>query len=320
MARLFAGILLVVGAGAACAQTPYPNRGVRIVVPSPPGGVTDLLARVVGQSLSQYWGQPVIVDNRPGADEMIGANAVAKAPGDGYTLLVTSNGSITAAPHMHKEMQYDPRKDLTPVTMMAQITPVMNVPASSPVKSVRELIALAKAKPGELNYGSFGNGTYVHVAMEDFKLRTGTQITHIPYKGSTPAVTALLQGEIATLIVNMGNIREHERAGTVRIIAAAGPKRAKLWPDMPTVSESGAPGFSTGTWWGLFSGANLPGPVLEKIRADVARALLEPEARKLFETVTLESVDVAPAAFAQFLRDDFDKWGREIKAAGIEPE
>ena len=215
---------------AARGEEPYPARTVRLIVPSTPGGVTDLLARVIGKALSESWGQPVVVENRPGADEMIGAQDVVRAPADGYTLLVASNTVITAAPHLHSHMPFDTQKDLTPLLMLGQITPVMNVAASLPVHSVQELIALAKAKPGELNYGSFGNGSYAHVAMEDFKRRTGTQILHVPYKGATPAITALIRGEVGVVIVNLSSIAPHVKAGAARIIASAGAERTAFLP------------------------------------------------------------------------------------------
>ncbi len=243
-----------------------------------------------------------------------------KAPADGYMLLVASNAAITAAPNLHSRMPYDSQKDLTPILMLGQITPVMVVPASLPVKSVQELIALAKAKPGELNYGSFGNGTYPHVAMEDFKLRTGTQILHVPYKGATPAITALLRSEVAVLIVNMSSVDAHVKAGTLRIIAAAGAERIPMRPELPTIAESGVPGFSTGGWWGLFGPAGLPGPVVDKIRADAASALVSPDARSMFATNTFQLVRKTPEQFVQFIRDDLGNWARQIKAAGIQPD
>jgi tripartite-type tricarboxylate transporter receptor subunit TctC len=204
--------------------------------------------------------------------------------------------------------------------MLGQVTPVLNVNVSLPVRSVQEFIALAKAKPGTLNYGSFGNGTYAHVAMEDFKQRTGTQMMHIPYRGATPAITALLRGEISTLITNLGSIAPHVSAGKVATIAAVGAQRPSMRPDLPTVAESGLPGFSTGAWWGLYGPANLPAPVVDKIRAEVTRILGTAEARKLFETNTFELVQMSPQQFAQFIRDDLDNWGRQIKAAGITPD
>jgi tripartite-type tricarboxylate transporter receptor subunit TctC len=312
--------ILVMAAGAADAQDRYPSRTVRIIVPSSPGGVTDILARVVGQGLSQAWSQPVVVDNRPGADGQIGLDTVAKSGSDGYTLLVSSDASFTAGPHLHKEMRYDTRKDFTPILVLGEITPVLNVPASLPVHSVGELVALVKAKPGQLNYASFGNGTYAHLSMEDLKQRTGMNLMHIPYKGSTPGITALLRGEVSTLIVNMSNVADHVKVGTIRIIAAAGPKRTPLRPDLPTIAESGVPGFATGAWWGLFGPANLPADVVEKIRADAIKVLATPEARRLYETNTIEPVDKTPAEFAALIQRDYDHWGGLIRTLGVKIE
>jgi tripartite-type tricarboxylate transporter receptor subunit TctC len=318
-ATLLSAVLLLGVVGAAAAQDPYPNRTIKIVVPTNPGAVTDVIARAIGQALSQSWGQPVVVDNRPGGDETLGIEAVAKSPADGYTLLLTSNAGVTAAPHLHSQIRYDSQKDLTPILMLGQVTPVMVVPASSPVKSVQDLIALAKAKPGELNYGSFGNGSYAHVAMEDFKQRTATDMMHIPYKGATPAYTGLLRNEVSVLIANLSGAAGHASAGTVRIIAAAGPQRSQARPDLPTVAEAGVPGFSTGAWWGLFGPANLPRPVADKVRTEVSRLLATPDMEKIFVAQTMERKEMTPEQFAQFIRDDLDNWARQIKAAGIKP-
>jgi tripartite-type tricarboxylate transporter receptor subunit TctC len=312
-------LVLLLGAGAPSAQEQYPSRTVKIVVPTNPGAVTDILARALGQAISQAWGQPVVIDNRPGGDETLGADAVAKSPSDGYTLLLTSNGAMTAAPHLHSQMRYDSQKDFTPIAMLGQVTPVMVVPAESPARSVQELIALAKAKPGELNYGSFGNGSYSHVAMEDFKQRTGAQMMHLPYRGAAPAYTAMLRNEIAVMFANLSGATGHADAGRVRIVAAAGPQRSKARPDLPTVAESGVPGFSTGAWWAVFGPAGMPPAVADKIRIEVARILGTPEMQKIFAANTMERVDLTPAQFAQFIRDDLDNWGRQIKAAGIKP-
>lgn len=315
---LSAALALALFAEAGRAQDQYPDRAVKIIVPTSPGATTDVLARSIGRALSGLWGQPVIVDNRPGADEMLGDAMVAKAAPDGYTLGVVSNGGITAAPLLHKDVAYDPEKDFTPLVMLGEITPVMVVPAKSPVHSVQDLIALAKAKPGQLNFGSFGTGSYAHVAMEDFKQRTGIQMTHIPYHGATPAYLALIRGEIAVLIGNLGSATA--QAGNLRIIAAASAHRSKFRPDLPTIAESGVPGFSTGAWWGMFGPAHLPEPIAAKIRTSVSRVLNSPPLRKLYTTNTMEREDMTPEQFTQFIRDDTANWARQIKAAGIKPD
>jgi tripartite-type tricarboxylate transporter receptor subunit TctC len=315
---LSAALLLTLFGETGLAQVRYPDRAIKIIVPTSPGATTDVLARSIGQALSDSWKEPVIVDNRPGADEMIGDELVAKALPDGYTLGVISNAGITASPQLHKEVRYDPQKDFTPIFMLGEITPVMVVPAKSPVRTVQDLIALAKAKPGELNYGSFGNGTYAHVAMEDFKQRTGIRMTHIPYRGATPAYLALIRNEIAVMISNLGSATA--QAGNLRIIAAASAHRSKFRPDLPTIAESGVPGFSTGAWWGVFGPAHLPESVVAKLRAGVAHALETPALQKLYTTNTMERQDMTPEQFVAFIREDTANWTRQIKAAGIKSE
>src|SRR5262245_46852158 len=229
--------LVLLSLGPASAQDQYPDRTIKIIVPTSPGATTDVLARVLGQALNQSWGRPVIVENRPGADEMLGVDAVAKSPPDGYTLLVTSNGGITSSPQLANQRRYDPLNDLAPILYLGQVTPVMVVTASSPVRSFQELVAHVKSKPGQLNYGSFGNGSYSHVAMEDLKQRTGMEIMHIPYRGAVPAYTALLRDEILGMIANLASATGHANAGKARIIAAAGPQRSKVRPDLATIAE-----------------------------------------------------------------------------------
>lgn len=320
IALLGAALSLALFMQTGLAQDPYPNRAVRIIVPTSPGAITDVLARAIGQTLSQSWGQPVVIDNRPGGDEMIGDEIVARSVPDGYTLGVFSNGGITASPQLHNEVRYDPQKDFTPIFMLGQVTPVMVVPGVSPTRTVQDLIALAKSKPGELNYGSFGNGSYAHVAMEDFKQRTGIQLIHIPYRGAAPAYTALIRNDVAVMIANLSGATAQAEAGNVRIIAAAGPHRSKARPDLPTVAESGVPGFSTGAWWGMFGPRNLPGPVVDKIRADLSRILDTPEMQKIYEINTMERDDMTPGQFVQYIHDDTENWARQIKAAGITPD
>jgi tripartite-type tricarboxylate transporter receptor subunit TctC len=299
------------------AEEPYPNRTVRIIVPSSPGGVTDVLGRMVAQGLSQAWGTAVVVVNRPGADEVTGLNAVAKAAADGYTLLVSTDASFTAGPHLHSEKLYDTLTDFTPIFDLGQITPVLCVPASVPVHSVAEFIAHAKANPGTMNYASFGVGTYAHLSMEEFKMLTGTDLLHVPYNGSAPAVLALLRGDVSATMINLNLVANHAQSGAVRIIAAAGASRSTFRPDLPTIAESGVPGFATGAWWGLFGPANLPSGVVDKIRHDVAAYLRTPEIIKFFEDTTIEPVEKNPDQFAQLIRDDYEHWGTLIKLVGV---
>ena len=235
-ALLFAVLLLAVASGSASAQT-YPSGTVKLIVPVPAGGVTDTMARIVAQRLTEAWGQPVVVDNRPGGNYAVGAQAVARSPADGLTLLVAPDSTVTANPHLFSKLPYDPVKDLTPISVLCRITPVLVINPSLPVHSVQELIALAKKEPGTLNYGSYGIGTYAHLSMEDFKQRTGTKIVHIPYRGAAPAVTALLAGDVGMLLLNLSSIEEHEKTGKARILAAASAKRALLRPNLPTILD-----------------------------------------------------------------------------------
>jgi tripartite-type tricarboxylate transporter receptor subunit TctC len=300
---LAAGLFLALGATAGNAQEVYPSRVIKIVVPTTPGAVTDIIARVVAKMLSDSLGQSVIVDNRPGGDELLGGETVAKSAPDGYTLLVGSNGGITSSPQLHKDKRFDPIKDLTPIFMLGQVTPVMAVPSSMPVKTVKEFIDYVKSKPGQLNYGSFGNGSYSHVAMEDFKKRTGTEILHVPYRGAAPAWTAVLRNEAAVMISNFGSARGHVESGAVRIIAAAGPKRSRFLPDLPTIGET-LPGFSTGAWWGVFGPANMPQPVVDKIRGALIKAMTTEEMKRVYDTNTLEPIEMTQPQFVKFISDD----------------
>jgi tripartite-type tricarboxylate transporter receptor subunit TctC len=299
------------------AEEQFPARTVKIIVPSSAGGVTDVLGRMVGQAMAKAWNVPVVVDNRPGADGMIGMDLVAKSERDGYTLLVSSDASFTAGPHLHADHPYDTLKDFTPIAFLGQISPTFNVPASLPVKSIAEFIALAKSKPGVMNYASFGNGTYAHLSMEDFKKRAGINLVHLPYKGSSPALLALLRGDVSAMIVNISIVADQAKAGSVRMIAAAGAKRSKFLPDLPTVAESGVPGFATGAWWGLFGPAGLPPQVVTKIRHDVLAYLREPEAQKFFELNTMEPLEISPEDFTNLIRKDYNHWGALIKELDI---
>lgn len=310
---------LLLGVSAGSSQETYPNRPIKIVVPNPPGGVTDLIGRVFGQKLTEAWGQSVIVENRPGGDEMIAGEVVARSAPDGYTLLVASNGGVTSSPQLHKDKSYDPIKDLTPILYLGDLAPVLLVTSSLPATNVEEFIALVKSKPGQLNYGSFGNGSYPHVAMEDLKRRTGIDITHIAYRGAPPAYTALLSGEIAVMITNLAGAETQAATGKAKIIAAAGATRSTFRPDLPTIGET-VPGFATGAWWGIFGPANLPKPIIEKIRAEWARTVNTPEMKKIFETNTLQPVEMTQEKMVQFIDKDQTYWAQQFKQAGLEAQ
>jgi tripartite-type tricarboxylate transporter receptor subunit TctC len=316
-AVLFAALvgLLAAVSGAAFAQT-YPGGPVKLIVPVPAGGVTDTMARIVAQRLTEAWGHPVVVDNRPGGNYAVGAQAVARSPADGLTLLVAPDSTVTANPHLFSKLPYDPVKDLTPIIVLCRITPVLVVNPSLDAKSVPELIALAKAKPGSLNYGSYGIGTYAHLSMEDFKHKTGTDIVHIPYRGAAPAATALLAGDVSMLLLNLSSIEEHEKAGKIRILAVASDKRAVLRPDLPTVAEAGVPGFSTTAWFALWGPPNMAPELVARIHADVAKVLESPQSREFFRTNSFERVDLSPAQFSQLIQDDLKHWGALVKAVG----
>jgi tripartite-type tricarboxylate transporter receptor subunit TctC len=305
---------LALFAATADAQT-YPNGQVRLIVPTPAGGVTDTMARIVAQRLGETLNQTVIVDNRPGGNGGVGASAVERSPADGLTLLVTSDATITANPYLSSKLSYD-AKAFTPIMVLCRGTPVLVVNAAVPVKSTQELIALAKSKPGTLNYGSYGIGTYAHLSMEDFKQRTGTDIVHIPFRGAAPAANALLGGDVNMLLLNLSSIADHEKTGKVRILAAAGAKRIGARPDLPTMAEAGVPGFQTSVWFGLFAPPNMPPELTQKIHADVSKVLDLPQSKEFFEKNSFERVTLSPSEFEKLVADDSSHWEAIIKKVG----
>jgi tripartite-type tricarboxylate transporter receptor subunit TctC len=320
-APLAAALLaLIASAGAPASAQTYPNGQIKLIVPVPAGGVTDTMARIVAQRLGESLNQTVIADNRPGGNYSVGVQAVARAPADGLTLLVAPDSPITANPHLFSKLAYDPIKELTPIIVLCRITPIVVVNAEVPAKSLPELIALAKAQPGKLNYGSYGIGSYSHLSMEDFKQRTGTDIVHIPYRGAAPAANALLANTVQMLILNLSSIEAHEKTGKVRILAAAGAKRAAARPDLPTVAEAGVPGFSTTAWFALFGPANMPADLVNRIHADVAKALDAPQTREFFEKNSFERVDLTPPQFVKLIEDDSKHWQALIKSVGVKIE
>jgi tripartite-type tricarboxylate transporter receptor subunit TctC len=300
-------------AATATAQN-YPTGPVKLIVPIPAGGVTDVMARVIGQRLQEMWGQTVVVENRPGGNSGVGAQVVERSPPYGLTLLVAPDSTFTANPALFSKLIYDP-DDFTPISVLCRGTPMLMVHPSLPVKTVAELIAYAKANPGKLSYGSFGIGTYAHLSMEDLKRRTGIEIQHVPYRGAAPALNGLLGNEVSVMLLNLSSVDEHAKAGKVRLIAAATEKRAPTLPDLPTIAET-VPGFQTSVWFGLWGPAKMPPELVARIHADVSKALELPETRQFFKTNSFERVDLSPQEFGKLIQNDLQHWGALITAVG----
>jgi tripartite-type tricarboxylate transporter receptor subunit TctC len=311
-AAVFVALALL--ATAASAQN-YPSGPVKLIVPIPAGGVTDVMARVIALRLQEMWGQTVVVENRPGGNAGVGAQAVERAPADGLTLLVAPDATFTANPALFSKLIYDP-EGFTPIAALSRGTPMLIVHPSLPVKTVPELIAYAKANPGKLSYGSFGIGTYSHLSMEDLKQRAGIDLLHVPYRGAAPAVNGFLGDEVSVMIINLSSVEEHARAGKVRLIAAATEKRAPTHLDLPTVSETLA-GFSTSVWFGLWGPGKMPPELVAKIHADVSKALDHPETAKLFRINSFERMALSPHDFGKLIQNDLKHWSALIKAAGV---
>lgn len=301
---------------AVSAQGDYPTRLIRMVVPFPPGGPTDIVARPLAQKLSVNLGQPVIVDNRGGAGGTIGANIVAKSTPDGYTLLMGTVGTQAINVNLYRKLPYDPVKDLAPVTLVATAPIALVAHPSLPVRSVAELLALARSKPGTLTFGSAGGGTPGHLSGEIFKSMTGTQITHVPYKGSAPAVQDLIGGQIALMFDPVQSVLAQVKSGKVNAIAVSGAKRSSMLPDVPTIAESGVPGYETTAWWGIAVPAKTPEPIVRRLHTEVAKALHAPEARARMEEIGIEPVGLGPDEFAVFQRAEIVKWGKAVKGSG----
>jgi tripartite-type tricarboxylate transporter receptor subunit TctC len=313
----FAALLLAV-AGAAPAQD-FPRRPIRLVVPLPPGGSPDLTARTISSGLSGPWQQQIVVDNRPGANHNLAAEIVARSAPDGYTWLLTTDNILTVNPHLGKT-PFDPFKDFTPVTQHARILFLLVVHPSVPAQSVQELVALAKSKPGALNYGSSGNGSPQHLGTAMLQHYSGIQMHHIPYKGAAPAIIDLLPGRIQVWIGAANSLLPHLKDNRLRLLAAASSQRSPLLPDAPTIAESGYPGYALDIWLGVTMPAKVPSPIVTKVSAEIARVLNVPEIKAKLGPQGIDVVTSSPQALAQLIREDYARWGKIIKAAGIKAE
>jgi tripartite-type tricarboxylate transporter receptor subunit TctC len=304
---------LVPGAGHA---QDYPTRPIRLVVPFPPGGSLDVVARSIGQKLTEAWGQPVVIDNRPGAGGNIGADLVAKSAPDGYTILEGALSTHAVNASLYRRLPYDPIKDFAPITLVAITPNVLVLNRAFPVNSVPELIAYAKAHPGALSFGSGSNGSAGHLAGELFKSETGIDMVHVPYKGGAPARQALLAGDTQLMFDNLANSMPQLKAGKLKALAVTTARRSPLAPELPTLAESGLPGFDIYTWWGLLAPAGTRPEIIAKWNTEITRILGTPEMKAFFAQEGAEAAPTTPDAFAALIRSETAKYARIVKASG----
>lgn len=300
-----------------CQAQGYPNRPIRFVSPYPPGGAVDILARFLGQHLHDSLGQPVIVENRAGGSGIVGTAAVAKAPPDGYTLLMGSSGPLAVNPSLFPDLPYDTLRDLAPITMVAIVPSILAVHPSVPVKSVKELIAFAKANPGKLNFSSSGNGGSGHLAGEMFNLMAGIKMIHIPYRGTGPSVIGLLTGEVSLSVENMLSLLPHVKVGKARGLAVTSMKRSQAAPELPTIAESGLPGYSAGPWFAILAPAGTPRDVLGVLNREFLRILRRPDVVKRLSTDGGDVVAGTPEELAEYVRTEIRSWAKVIREANI---
>jgi tripartite-type tricarboxylate transporter receptor subunit TctC len=311
-------LVLLVAATQAFAQS-YPSKPIRIVVPYPPGGFNDTLGRTLAAKFQEAWGEPVIVENKPGANTVIGSDYVAKSQPDGYSLLIVAF-PFAVTPSLLKAMPYDTLKDFQPVILAATSPNLLVVNPQVPIHTVKELIAAAKAKPQSLSYASTGNGSSNHISMELFKSLAGVDIVHIPYKGSAPAVTDLLGGQVQVMFDNVPNVLPHVKAGKLRALAVSGAKRTPLAPDVPTVAEAGVPGYELTVWFGLVAPAGTPRDIVQKLNAESLRILAMPDVRERFLAQGVEPQGSTPEQFADHIRSQMAKWSKVVRDAGVKAE
>lgn len=304
---------------AVTAKADYPAKPVHIVVPFPAGGPTDVLTRVLAQKLSERWGAPALVENKPGAGGAMGSDSVAKSAADGTTLLMATSSTHSIGPALQK-LPYDAEKDFTPIGQTWSAPNVLVVSPKLDVKDVRGLVALAKAKPGQLNFASSGIGTIPHLSAELFKRLAGIDIVHVPYKGVGLAIPDIARGQVAMMFDSIITAQQHARAGNVRMLAVSTAKRSALLPDLPTMSEAGVPGYESNTWFGLLGPAGLPREIVQKVNQDIAAVLQAPDVRSRFAAAGAEPASGTPQAFADLIRSEREKWGMVIRSAGIKVE
>jgi tripartite-type tricarboxylate transporter receptor subunit TctC len=304
---------------AVCAQT-YPDKSVRVVVPFPPGGAADIVGRAISQKLTETLGKSFLVDNRSGAGGVLGADLAAHAAPDGYTLLFASSSSLSVSPHIMSKPPYDPQRDLTPVILIASTPNVLVVHSSVPAKSVKQLIALAKVRPGELIFASNGTGSLGHLTTELFMQRAGIKMLHVPYRGGAPAMIDTVAGNTSLLFAAFSTVYAQVRAGKLRALAVTSARRIQAAPELPTVAEAALPGFESTQWWGLFGPAGLPAGIVGKLNEQVNKILGNADIRQRLAIDATEPLGGTPADLAAYLKADYERWGKVVRDAGIRAE
>ena len=294
----------------------YPTKPIKLVVPFPPGGAVDIVARVVGQALSEAWGQQVVVDNRPGAGAIIGTDLVAKAAPDGYTLLMGSVGMLTINPSLYAKLPYDPVKDFAPVILVGGTACVLLLHPSLPPNSVGELIALAKSKPGQLNVASAGSGNVTHLVGEIFRSRAGVEWVHVPYKGSAPALTDLLGGQVQVMFDVMLSALPHVKSGRLKALAVTSIKRSPQLPNVVTLNESGLPGFDVSSWWGVAAPAGTPKEIIAKLNGEINKSLGTAKVKERLYSLGADPIGGTPEQFSKHIRGEMAKWAEAVKTSG----
>ena len=317
MTRLIAALLLI--SGSALAQN-YPSKPIRILIAQAPGSATDVISRVVGNRLSEALGQPVVIEARPGAGGALGTEAAARSAPDGYTLFMANNSTHGSNPALYAKLPYDAVKDFAPITLVAAVPYVLVVDPSLPVSSVDQLIALAKSKPGKMNYASAGNGSTHHFCGELLKSMAGIDVQHIPYKGSPPAIAGLLGGEVSLMFANLTDIGAQLKAGKLRPLAVTTPKRAPMLADVPTLAEAGVPGFEIQSWFGLLAPAGTPAPIIARLNAETVKVLGRPDVQSTLGAQGLELAPGTPEQFAAHIKSEIAKFTRIARAANIKAE
>ena len=314
-------LLCIAGLVFSCqAMAQYPTKPLRLLVGFPPGGANDIVARIAAQKLSETLGQPVVVENRPGNAGVVAAEALAKATPDGYTLMLGSTGTNAIAPALNSKLPYDPVNAFTPVGLIGVAPSAMVVNAAVAAQSVREFIALARSRPGKLTYASSGNGTTLHLGGELFKLMAGVDLVHIPYKGNAQALNDVVGGQVDMIFSALPPALPLAKAGKVRILGVAIPERLRSMPEMPTVAEQGLPGYEMSTWYGVFAPAGSPPEAVEKLGAELRRAVADLKVREQIIAQGIEPVSNTPAEFRTFVNAELEKWARVVKAAGVKSD